>query len=160
MSALHVLDEWLEEIGRDELTVCDDARFEARENLRTLSLSSLEASELSVDELVVFVSNVLELKRDELTCRSLPPMLFYLWFDDVSARLCFSVISTLDPAALDFRCWVNPEAELAPLLFQFLSSTHLEGIPIGELKATDGSESDVSESTEPTYLDVFVCRIP
>ena len=159
MAMSDVLREWLEDVARDEITVSDDPRVEARENQWTFSISSEQALDVSIEDFVVFISDVLSVKRLEVEQRQLPAILFYLWFDQVSGRLCFSLTSGTDPAALDFQCMVNPSAELNDILALFLASKHFNGIPFDELTADSPVLSCADQVEQTAILDVFVSQI-
>ena len=159
MAMSDVLREWLEEITGDEITICDDPQVEARDNQWTFSISSEQVLEVAIEDFTRFINDVLHVKRLEVERRQLPSLIFYSWFDQISGRLCFSFTSRTDPAKLDFKCIVNHRAKLSNVLEQFLTSKHLDGIPLEEFTEESPIPSIASQDDQTPNLDVFVTQV-
>ncbi len=149
------ISEWLREVVADAIIANGDPRAEARENQWSFTMSPEQAASTTQEDLASFVEEIIQIKRLELSRRHLPRMLFYLWFDEMSGRLCFSITSQIDSEKLDFNCDVAPDATPGDILSSFLTSMYLAGIPFDDL--TDSCRDENSEAdTSTSALDVFV----
>jgi hypothetical protein len=152
--------EWLQDAVCDSVTVSEDSSVEAQDNLWRFSLTKEQACELCVDEVLEFLENVIESRRQflihELDRQS---MLMYVWFDEMAGALCLCLSSSKECTALPFSCAIDPNAKLADIVSEFLGSSYLEGIPKSELEPT-APGNPCSEPLPPEPLSVYVIRLP
>jgi len=160
MTTLELLNEWYEDVARDPITVSDDARIEAAQNMWGFSLTSTQARQLSVNDVASFVNKIGKARAEQVSRRRLSPMLFYLWHDQISGRLCFSLISLREGRSPEFRCAINTTATLNEIVEEFLSSAYLDGIPDSELNTTENPIESRIQPEGEHVLDIFVMRLP
>jgi hypothetical protein len=160
MTTLELLNEWYDDVARDTITISDDAQTEAARNMWGFSLTSAQARELSVSDLACFVNRIGEARAEQINRRRLSRMLFYLWHDEISGRLCFSLISLRRERSPEFRCAINATATLNTIVAEYLSSAYLNGIPASELVTTENPLASRSLSEGERVLDVFVMHLP
>ena len=152
--------DWLAEVENDPVVVETTETgldAEASGNLWTFSLSPQQAQEVKQEEVLHFLKAVL-LAREHQVLERLGhqhPMVFYCWFDEQTAQLCFSLVSALHNR-LPFGSKVNIVADLSSVVKQFLSSSYHGGVPIEEFVEEDGVEDAVGHRG----VSVWTKRIP
>jgi hypothetical protein len=113
---------WLAEVAADAVVVRpDDIIAEASGNLWTFGLDDDQRVATTLAAVEEFVRAVAAARRGWLADHGLGPMRFYCWHDAQAGQLRFSLVSA-GPAALPFRCPVDPTVDLAVVARGFLGT--------------------------------------
>ena len=144
---------WLEEVASDPLTVDKSEEgllFECRENLWTFSVSQRQAEVITVEDVLNFLSGVMQARERQLKARPGPinPMVFYCWFDEQASQLRFSLVSTAHKR-LPFGATVEETNNFAQIVKLFLSNRYHNGIPLEEFKVVEVEKLDKLNLPEP-----------
>jgi len=150
----------LQEIIEDKMYIgnsIEDLESETSQNMWSISMSQQLANEFTtVDEIKDFLCKVINKRSEQLSeSNSKNGMIFYLWFDKLSGRLRFNLISDIH-LKLPFKCEIQTIEVIDSIINEFLTYPYHDGIPFEE--ATD--EDDENEVTkDATALHVFLYPI-
>ncbi len=150
--------EWLEEVANDPLIVNvseEGLLLECRANLWTFSISQSQAQVTTVEDVLNFLSAVMQARERQIKVRPGPmnPMVFYCWFDKQASQLHFSLVSS-SHNCLPFGVIVQETDDFARVVEPFLSSRHHDGIPSDEFMTQE--ESDKRRLPEPPSYVLLV----
>ena len=140
----------LDEIIQDKLfigNVMDDLEDEISQNNWSISIGQELAGKFTIEDLIVFFN---QLKNSDHN------MIFYVWFDWQSARLCFNLISDFH-STLPFRCDYKIIDNLEPILNDFLQFLYHGGFTIEEIEDEEVSEDKVNVEPFSVYSVTIPC---
>ena len=135
----------------------DDLAAETACNMWRISLSQEETAALTTKDIVAFLDQVIENRRQQLDRAQVGHgLVFYLWFDAQAGQLRFNVISDFH-SRLPFESRVNYVATPESIVERFLRDPYHDGIPIGEVdeEAAGACSRIVDEPTQPHVVDVY-----
>ncbi|QNR25181.1 hypothetical protein [Croceimicrobium hydrocarbonivorans] len=136
----------LEEIIDDEAFLTeklDALDLEIRNNLWGIGIDFETARQIQWEDLAVFLKKVIAARSQQVQQSDKNMnLLFYLWFDEQAAKLCFNFINANHPQ-LPFKAQVLYTDDMSSILSDFLQSPYLDGIPWSDLK--DQNEEQPSE---------------
>jgi hypothetical protein len=113
---------WLAEVAADAVVIRPgDIAAEARGNLWTFGLDDDQRATITPATVEEFVRAVVAARSRRLAERGAGPMWFYCWYDGQAGQLRFSLVSA-GHAALPFACPVEPNADLAEVVRDFLGA--------------------------------------
>ncbi len=156
--------QWLEEVANDSLTVDisqEGLLSECRENLRTFSISQSQAEVTTVEDVLNFLSGIMQARERQINARSGPtnPMIFYCWFDEQASQLRFSLVSTWHNR-LPFGALVEETDDFAKVVSSFLGNRHHNGIPLDEFMTQEEANKQNLPETPPDVLLVATKTLP
>lgn len=127
----------------------EDLFSETGENTWSVSMGQELANEFTIEELVLFFTQVQTNRKEQLVQTSDHPMIFYAWFDWQAASLKFSLISAFHEK-LPFNSPYKTIANIEPIIAEFLQFPFHDGIPITEVhdEISDEMEEE-EEAMEP-----------
>ncbi|KRE50589.1 hypothetical protein [Paenibacillus sp. Soil522] len=149
----------LDEIVEDKMFIgngIEDLEEEISQNTWSISMSQQLANEFTVIEMRNFFCKVISNRGEQIgksNCKN--GMIFYVWFDWLSGRLRFNLITDIH-TKLPFKCKIERLENIDSVINEFLTYPYHDGIPFEE--ATDDDEG-IKEDTEVDPLNVFLYRI-
>lgn len=139
--------EELNEIIEDPIFIgnsIDDLFSETGENTWGVSMGQELANEFTIEELVLFFTQVQTNRKEQIVQTSDHPMIFYAWFDWQAASLKFSLISAFHEK-LPFNSSYKTIANIEPIIAEFLQFPFHNGIPIIEVHDEISDEREEEE---------------
>lgn len=153
----------LDEIVEDEIFIgesIEDLKEEISQNMWSISMSQQLANEFTVEEIKDFLSKVIANRFEQIAesdCKH--GMLFYVWFDWLSGRLLFNLISDVH-TKLPFGGQIEILKDIDSIIEQFLSYPYHDGIPFEEARDDEITEDETNgENTQVNPVKVFLLRI-
>lgn len=158
MSKKEIIEE-LNDIIEDPIFIgnsIDDLFSETGENTWGVSMGQELANEFTMEELVLFFTQVQTNRKEQIVQKSDHSMIFYAWFDWQAASLEFSLISAFHEK-LPFNSPYKTIASIEPIIAEFLRFPFHDGIPITEIHDEISDEMEEGEEVmEPFNVFSFV----
>lgn len=134
---------------------------ESNQNCTALSLTRELALQITIDDLLVFLTRVKSNRQKQLiSCGLSIDLVYYLWFDEMAGQLRFSFINS-NHKALPFKCDLTLIKTEKEIIDRYLKSDYLDGVPWKDLMDL-GIDGDpvISDETEKIYtLNIYVEKI-
>lgn len=120
---------------------------ETAHNMWCISMSDQLKKTVAIHDIVKCLQNIIDIRQKQIQQHSImPPITFYLWFDEMACQLRFNVISGCN-VSLPFRCEVLIVDSLQEIVRKFLT------IEISQILV---NRSDIPEGNDDFLLLVFV----
>lgn len=156
----------LEEIVLDKLYIGNkqaDQNLEIKNNTWSISVSNALLSTLTKNDFDVFFKKVVS--NRSLQVKELKPegkILFYLWFDEMSAQLKFCIASDFG-LELPFGCRIELINSYEVIINDFLAFRYHDGIPLDELEEVnhllDEIGTDKGDTESAAELKVYCVHL-
>lgn len=140
-----LLQTWLTELRADGLFVSGEPGAGANQNLWCISLPSNE--QIPAGDVLAFLRSALDIRRELVFARSLAPVTFYAWHDEMAGQLRFST-ACCSRDALPFAAAVQLVDEPDELVGAFLRSPYRDGIPWTEMEEAPPDGNEVTAHTK------------
>jgi len=136
---------------------------ETSTNMWAISIAPRMLKNISIDYLLEFIRILLANKVKQLSLSKIScPVIFYMWFDEMTAQLRFNIISNLDHK-LPFGCHLNITDSTHLILKNFLQSQYNPEIPwtdLEEITNDPANDDDFDDTRKNNFvLDVFVKQL-
>ncbi|WP_199718865.1 hypothetical protein, partial [Halorubrum sp. Atlit-9R] len=136
----------------------DDLERETTQNTWSISMSQQLVEEFKIEDLRDFFYKVIMNRSEQIGMSdSKNGMFFYIWFDYLSGRLRFNLISDMH-TKLPFKCKIEKLESIDPIINEFLTFPYHDGFPFEEV-TDDEIEEETEEETEVGSLDVYLYHI-
>lgn len=145
--------EELNEIIEDPIFIgnsIDDLFSETGENTWGVSMGQELANEITMEELVLFFTQVQTNRKEQIAQISDHPMIFYAWFDWQAASLKFSLISAFHEK-LPFNSPYKTIASIEPIIAEFLQFQFHDGFLITDIQDEISAETEEEEKVNEPF---------
>jgi hypothetical protein len=160
-----LLRKWQRDVAVDSIIVDDDdINNEAQKNMWCFSLTSDQAEALDVEDIVIFLKEIIESRRQQICEKVLPAMVFYAWHDEMANQLRLSMVSSRKGIALPFNGPINTFVKINEIASSFLKMARVGGITWNEVMENssvmqNGKLFRGEEATHSHTISVFSCEL-